>query len=145
MTTPTVPTFPRDALCAKSDGDLWFTEADRALALHLCKVHCPVADQCPTPVGFSHGVIAGVAYNQNGRPTHHQNADARRCTTCTDAREAETAERDATRPTTTVWPDCGTTQAYRRHCKRREHACRPCADAWAAAHRADRAAKKQAA
>ena len=60
--------------------DMWFSnnEAVRALAAHVCQVHCPVMAQCNDwGVDLPHEerstqVIGGVRYNKNGAVSRSQ-------------------------------------------------------------------------
>lgn len=59
-----------------SDPDLWFDEARRQEAAHVCKRHCPVRDECAADVARAIGlkkpplgqVVAGLRYTDDGKP-----------------------------------------------------------------------------
>jgi hypothetical protein len=125
----TAPTTDRhwlaDALCRtqQHDPDLWFadTTQDRALALHLCRNHCPVLQQCAAAqLAPAHGIFAGTAYAANGRRDNHsQRQSSLNCKTCHDRRAA-------TIEPTSRWENCGTYKAYKQHRLRNQDPCLPC-------------------
>ena len=108
------------ALCTASP-EMWFTPGDRAEAMHICRVHCPVVERCLRDA-LRHppkdGVQGGVAFNNDSRPFPPGfHLAARTCPKCTFA-----PPRDP--PTDTGV--CATYSGYRRHLRRYEHACDPC-------------------
>lgn len=96
-------TWRRESLC-RLDPDGWFPSswADRALAAHRCRVHCPVFAQCKaltladeregrTPLG---GVQAGILFNEQGQRAKWTSTTPG-CDSCTpSADEVAKAERD---------------------------------------------------
>lgn len=123
---PALDNWMRLSVC-RAEPDLWFSEPSRRLAIHICRTHCPVRDQCEADaerIPCTHGVQAGVVYDQFGEPMEQQPKPSNRsCPTCAAMRPADT------RKPPSNWPDCGTCNAYRRHCHRNERACEPCTEA----------------
>jgi hypothetical protein len=130
MTTLTIQPGPP---CA-ANPDLWFSPGidERALAVHICRSHCPQARRAtcaedaarhPSP----ESVMNGVAYDVAGEPFKRQPQPAsRHCVTCGgfplmagDHRKPPEA-RDA----------CGTVQGWRKHDGRGERKCDPCQEAY---------------
>lgn len=126
------------AVC-RAAPDLWFA-ADRvqlAQAIHLCRQHCPVIGECAaTESPPIEGVLAGVLYNFRGEPHGKQPAEVP-CGGCI----AATPNRfNAPRPD----PEegCGKWGGVKRHQKRRERLCHPCAAFHNARRMESRAAKR---
>lgn len=120
----------RDAAICRTDPERWFNRSARADAMHACRSHCPVVEQClrdalacpPTD-----GVQGGVAFNCRSEPFPGWfYKPARTCPACTVA-APEGRTFDTGR--------CGTYAGYRRHLRRHEAACLPC--------RADAALRRQ--
>lgn len=67
-------------------------------ALHICRSHCPVREQCHAdaqelPIFLRHEVVlGGVSYGNSGRPTTRQKA-AETCTACRMQTRRSTARR----------------------------------------------------
>lgn len=81
------------AACAKSDTpDLWTVRNQSpdwdavSRAIHICRTHCPVQEQCYQDMaGLRSTVIGGYYFNDQGHLSAHQPA-SRRCRECTDLR-----------------------------------------------------------
>lgn len=61
----------RDLAVCRRDPDMWFTAGLRAVAVHVCRKHCPVAEDCYQALRFTsitNGVMAGVAFGDGGVP-----------------------------------------------------------------------------
>lgn len=123
MAATTDPHWLTQALCRQYSPDMWFADngPHKALALHLCRSHCPVLDKCAAAdLGQrTHGIYSGVSYRANGvKETCGQRQSSVNCPTCIDSR-------DQFKPTS-AWGDCGRPAAYRRHVARGERPCRRC-------------------
>lgn len=109
--------------CRRSP-DAWFAvgHVQKGLAIHMCVEHCSRLKECdatePRP---TYGVLAGVAYGYDATPlrAHKQPAPVP-CDACVALTDPRPAPQEG----------CGTMRAYRRHVKKRERPCRPCADAY---------------
>ena len=58
------------AVC-QADPDMWFTASDRIGAVHICRSHCPVVEECHSALSrtwITHGVMGGVAFDDAGVP-----------------------------------------------------------------------------
>jgi hypothetical protein len=120
------------------------TEPAKAAALHVCRNHCPVIDECKTEAElqpYRSMVAGGVAYNQHGEPDLRRTAQTR-CPLCT-FRPAPWPEPGAQargrRPDPRTLKPCGTQAAYNRHRRRGE----PIDDACRQAHSAAGAPRKR--
>ena len=59
----------RDLAACRRDPDMWFTPSLRAAAVHVCRKHCPVAEDCYRALrstSITSGVMAGVAFADDG-------------------------------------------------------------------------------
>lgn len=59
----------RDRAPCQKNPELWFTDNTRSAAVHICRSHCPVMEECNAwAVGarFVGGVAGGVAYGHEG-------------------------------------------------------------------------------
>lgn len=101
--------------------DAWFEAKTRTEAMHICRTHCPVAEQClldALECPPKDGVQGGVAFNNERRPYPDWYwVPTKTCQACrpSDLRDP---------PTDTG--ACGTYAGYRRHLRRREDGCDPC-------------------
>ena len=88
MTTATAVHWSTRGLC-RLNPDMWTTRsvAMVALALHICRRHCPVRTECAQDAAEADRfrlvevVCAGVSYGNDGRPTTRQTA-ANACGSC---------------------------------------------------------------
>jgi len=88
VTTATALDWRTRALC-RLNPDLWTTRsvAMVALAIHICRRHCPVRAECAQDAAETDRfhlvevVCAGVSYGNNGLPTTRQTA-ASVCASC---------------------------------------------------------------
>lgn len=108
------------AFCAPNP-DMWFDVATRPLAMHTCRRHCPVVEQCLKDAREhppKEGVQGGVAWNTRQQQIPESFCQPlRRCSQCLSTPVKSP-------PTDTG--ACGTYMGYRRHMKRAELACGPC-------------------
>lgn len=121
--------------------DMWFA-TDRTLlgtAVHMCLHHCPRLEECEStedrPVD---GVLAGVLYTNDREVDKKQPAEVR-CGGCISVDPnrfhlARPAPREG----------CGDMAGWRRHNKRKERPCQPCAVAYNRRRAEDRARRRVA-
>lgn len=60
-------------VCRYEDPELWFTDSQRAEAMHVCRVHCPVVEQCyrdALRIRPTAGVQGGEAWSTRGMPLY---------------------------------------------------------------------------
>jgi hypothetical protein len=100
---------------------VWFNPESRPLALHVCRTHCEVLQECLASARADppyEGVQAGIAFNQKRQPLpdfwHHP---ARSCARCV---------RLPPKAAPTNTGACGSYGGYRRHLRLGEEACDPC-------------------
>jgi hypothetical protein len=127
MTTTIAPPEP----ACRTNPDLWFAidTTDRALAIHICRSHCPLYNTCQleaTTDPCRGGVHAGTLYTDTYLPQpsgQQPKPSNRNCPTCAAARP------DPALPATSRWDDCGQYKAHQRHLRRGEKPCGPCIQA----------------
>lgn len=109
------------AACRHLDPETWFDADLRPMALHICRRHCPVLQECRLNA-FDHppvsGVQGGVAFGLTGKPyADSYTTPAPTCPRCPKLPPRE--------PSTDTGA-CGTYRGYRRHLRRREDGCDAC-------------------
>lgn len=146
-----------EAACRPGAGvpvDLWAADNDtaRAVAVHVCRSHCPVRAECDaeaqlragTPAGYRSMVVGGVAYDRRGRASQRRTGPCR-CPLCAvspwdwpppDAHPA--VDREEVAP-------CGTDAGYGRHRRRKEQICQDCRVAHNASDQARKRLRRKAA
>lgn len=123
-----------DAACASTGlPDMWASNCRQAdIARHICLEHCPVLAECEAERARYAGtwdayrdiVMAGVSYDQSGRPLVRQEV-RRACWLCSGLLSKPVLEFRNTGPA----EEHGTALAYRRHRLAAEPTCDAC-KAW---------------
>lgn len=78
-------TWQDRAECLLWDPEIFFTEKDRRLALHVCQTHCPVLRRCLTwskRVKAYGAVQGGAVWTDTGRLSTVGYVPDRRCARC---------------------------------------------------------------
>lgn len=144
MTITLQPADPALPSC-HTRPDLWFAESlkGRALAVHICRTHCPLLDACrkaAADLACPHAVQGGVLYGADGLPAKQQPRSS--LANCPDCGGGQVEIVDTRKPPS-VYDDCGSYRAYRRHIRTGERACGPCYEANRQRERDRRAARNQ--
>lgn len=61
----------RDGAVCRADPDMWFTASLRSAAVHICRQHCPVVNDCYEALQYTRiafGVMGGQAFAADGVP-----------------------------------------------------------------------------
>lgn len=85
LSTPVDDWWAR-GVCRNEDPELWFTDSLRAEAMHVCRTHCPVVEQCYRDALRNRpkaGVQGGQAWSAKGTPMYAGALEpAKTCTRC---------------------------------------------------------------